>query len=470
MPYTLERSDSDMRWSTAAGVGVVVVLAVAILVFAYVLLESAGVVGNTYPLEVEFENAQGITEGAEVRMAGVKIGEVEEVRLTPGNRALLILRIRQKYDVPEDAEIRLGSSGLFSPPVVEIVPRRQSPTTARQGTSPPTLDQLLPEAQRLMVSLRDLAQSTQQIVGDPQLRRDLKRATTNIAEVSEQSKQVVRNVEAASESGRVIAAQFRVTAGRLDRTVALVQQTVGENRGKLGETLTSVNDTLVVLQGLIEEFTTIVADPQVRGSLRGTLNNVEQASANLVELSSHLSQLTGDPQLSEDLRATVKGSRATVEETQRLFERLNRILGSGRRQVEGARQQVQNTDVTVDLAQETSPGKPRLDLNAFVPAGPDRFYQLGLYDLSESTRLNLQLGQSLGRNWIRYGLHASRLGIGLDIGPPSHPRFSADLYGLEDPQLDLRARTGLGRGLDLTFGVQSVFTRASPTIGVTWRK
>jgi hypothetical protein len=174
--------------------------------------------------------------------------------------------------------------------------------------------------------------------------------------------------------------------------------------------------------------------------------------------------------LSQDLRATIKGSRATVEETQRLFQRLNRILGTGRRQVEGARQQVQNTDITVDLAQETSPGKPRLDLNAFLPSGPDRFYKLGLYDLSESNKLNLQLGQSLGRNWVRYGLHASSLGIGLDIGPPSHPRFSADLYGLEDPQLDVRARTSLGRGLDLTFGAQSVLRRPAPTIGVTWRK
>src|SRR5262245_16778131 len=110
-----------MRWSTAAGVGVVVVVAVAILVSAFVLLESAGVIGNTYPLVVEFDNAQGVAKGTEVRLAGVKIGEVEQVSLSPGNRAQMKLRILQRYAVPADAVIRLSSSGLFAPPLVEII-------------------------------------------------------------------------------------------------------------------------------------------------------------------------------------------------------------------------------------------------------------------------------------------------------------------------------------------------------------
>src|SRR2546423_1680992 len=110
-----------MRWSTAAGVGVVVVVAAAIMVAVYVLLASAGVVGNTYSLPVVFDNAQGVTKGTEVRLAGVRIGEVEKVDVTEGNRALLTLRIKQKYDVPNDAEIRLATSGLLTTPIVEIV-------------------------------------------------------------------------------------------------------------------------------------------------------------------------------------------------------------------------------------------------------------------------------------------------------------------------------------------------------------
>jgi hypothetical protein len=84
--------------------------------------------------------------------------------------------------------------------------------------------------------------------------------------------------------------------------------------------------------------------------------------------------------------------------------------------------------------------------------------------------MNLQVGRPLGANSLRYGLYASRLGIGLDVGPPSHPRLSADLYGTDEPHLDVAARARLGRGLDLKLGVQSLFGDNAPMIGVTMRK
>src|SRR5437660_3039697 len=139
-----------MRWSTAAGVGVVVVAAAAILVAAYVLLQSAGVIGNTYPVRVEFDNAQGVTKGTDVQMAGVKIGDVEDVTLAPDNRALLTLRIKQKYQLPPHAEIRLASTGLLTTPIVAFIPPQPGPVEPgrRQGTAPPSPHQPTSRAQR----------------------------------------------------------------------------------------------------------------------------------------------------------------------------------------------------------------------------------------------------------------------------------------------------------------------------------
>ena len=95
---------------------------------------------------------------------------------------------------------------------------------------------------------------------------------------------------------------------------------------------------------------------------------------------------------------------------------------------------------------------------------------MGINDLSEANKLNLQLGQPFLGNSVRYGLYSSRLGLGLDVGAPSHPHFSADLYSLAHPQLDLRARANIHEGFDLTLGVLSAFHRNTPTVGVTWRR
>jgi phospholipid/cholesterol/gamma-HCH transport system substrate-binding protein len=352
------------------------------------------------------------------------------------------------------------------------VPKQRGPVEPgiRQGTSAPTLDQLLPKGEELLTNLSNLSTSMQELIGDRRLRNNLQRSSENLTLATERGKVIAANLEQASLEGRRIASQFRVTSSRIDRTAAMVQGTVSENRGKLGQTLTSVNDTLVAVQGLVEQLTVLVADPKVKGSLQNSAANVEQTTANLVKLSSHLEKLSSDPQLTDDLKATVKGMRATVEETQRLFGRLNRIVGSGSQATQGARERLRQTEVVLDVGQETSPGRLRVDANAVVPAGPGRFYRLGAYDLGERNRLNLQIGQPLGKHSLRYGLYASRLGVGLDVGAPSHPTLAADLYGTDEPQLDITARARLRPGLDLKIGVQSLFGENAPMVGVTLRK
>ena len=141
-----------MRWSTAAGVGVVVIVAAAIMVAAYVLLASAGIIGNTYTVTADFPDAQGITKGTEVRLAGVKIGEVEDITLTPSNRALFKMRILQRYPIPPDAKFQIATTGLLTSPIIAVVPAAQGPPErgAYHGMAEPTMDQLLPQAQRLL--------------------------------------------------------------------------------------------------------------------------------------------------------------------------------------------------------------------------------------------------------------------------------------------------------------------------------
>jgi phospholipid/cholesterol/gamma-HCH transport system substrate-binding protein len=487
-----------MRWSTAAGVGVVVVVAVAILVSAFVLLESAGVIGNTYPLVVEFDNAQGITKGTDVRLAGVKIGEVEQVALSSGNRAQLKLRISQRYTVPSDAEIRLSSSGLFTPPVVEIVPPRRGPVAkgVRKGTVAPTFEELLPPAKQLLANLTDLTNSMHDVIGDRHMRQDLKlttanlrQTTANFAQISERGKRIANNLESASTTGRQIATRFQGTTEHIDQTAQhfnqsaqMLKNTLAENRAKVGQMVTSANaalvsvkDTMSAVQGLVQHASDMVGDPKLKSSLQGSLANVEQTTAHLEKLSSNLEQLSSDPKLNEDLRATVAGTRAAVEQLQLLIQRMNRIVGTNEKSVSHVKDTIQRvqesvskTEVAVDAAQQTSPGRPRVDLNAYVPSGTQRFYRLGLYDVSEGNKLNLQIGQSIGRASLRFGTYAGHLGLGLDVGRPSHPRFSADLYGLDTPLLDLNGRAPIRSDLDLNFGVQKVFNRNAPSFGVTW--
>src|SRR5690349_13941006 len=137
--------------SSALRVGIFVVLALILTAGIYVWLEGTFLGNPTTPITAEFENAQGITAGTVVRMAGVKIGEVERVELNPDTKkALVRMRVEQRHNISANDRITIASGGLLPAPYIEIIPARRS--TAKtpgvyEGTETATLDQLFPKAE-----------------------------------------------------------------------------------------------------------------------------------------------------------------------------------------------------------------------------------------------------------------------------------------------------------------------------------
>jgi phospholipid/cholesterol/gamma-HCH transport system substrate-binding protein len=488
-----------MGWSTAARVGLVVILAMGILAGAYVALQGAGFWRKTYTKIVQFDNAQGLTKGTEVRYAGVRIGEVSDIFLARNNRANVELKIQQQYSIRPTDTITIATGGLLPTPYIEITPARKGPPAqgVLQGRSAVTTDQLLtnfnallPETQKLVSSLTSMSHSLENLVGDPQVVRNLKNTAANLEVVSARGKTMAANLEEVTgrakamsaslerfgRQGEQIGANFQHTTRSLQRTAVLLEGTLRQNRAKIGETLDNLSGAMAALQDVLGEAKSALADEGLRTNLRETLAQLKTAMSNLREASANLSQstgdlrnLTGDPQVNSDLRQTISATRSTMEEANRLVHRINRIVGGASERVAGAREQVGRADFRADLVQRTSPGRTRLDLEATIPRRGG-FYRFGLYDFSEKNGLNLQLGQMFESSLsLRYGLHASRLGIGLDLGRPEHPWLETDLYGLDQTRFDLRAAQRLRRDLDLTLGMDGVFRNNSPTIGLRWR-
>lgn len=76
-----------------------------------------------YELTASFRSAQGVLVGTDVRMAGVRIGAVTEVRLNPQTfRADTTLSVRDGIVVPDDSTALIASEGLLGGNFMEIVP------------------------------------------------------------------------------------------------------------------------------------------------------------------------------------------------------------------------------------------------------------------------------------------------------------------------------------------------------------
>ncbi len=102
--------------------GVVLAGAIAFGVYAsQVAGLSAG--GQSYPLTASFRSLEGVGVGTDVRLAGVKVGTVTEVRLNPETyRADTVVAVDLATQIPDDSAIIISSEGLLGGNFVEIVP------------------------------------------------------------------------------------------------------------------------------------------------------------------------------------------------------------------------------------------------------------------------------------------------------------------------------------------------------------
>ena len=107
---------------TAAG-GVVLLVAAAFLVFAMTNSGRGGLSGPAQTLTARFDRIDGLAPGADVRIAGVKVGSVAEQRIDPQSfLAVLTLRIDASLRLPSDSSAEIASEGLLGGRFVSIVP------------------------------------------------------------------------------------------------------------------------------------------------------------------------------------------------------------------------------------------------------------------------------------------------------------------------------------------------------------
>ncbi len=104
------------------GVGAVVIAAAAAFLI-YALSHSGGNGGGGYPVFARFGQVGSLAAGADVRLAGVKVGSVSGVSLDPKTfLARTTLSIDPKIKLPVDSTVKITSDGLLGGEHVSIEP------------------------------------------------------------------------------------------------------------------------------------------------------------------------------------------------------------------------------------------------------------------------------------------------------------------------------------------------------------
>ena len=94
------------------------------LAFGYLALQLGEVSwltsGRTYSLQAEFDNVSGVKKGSAIQLAGVVVGSVEKVELSPDNVALVHLQLDKGIQVPADSIASVKSQGIIGDKYIQI--------------------------------------------------------------------------------------------------------------------------------------------------------------------------------------------------------------------------------------------------------------------------------------------------------------------------------------------------------------
>lgn len=104
-------------------VGAIVIAVAAVFLYYAYSVSGKGVSRDAYTVNAVFGRVDGITIGSEVRIAGVKVGNVVAHGLDPVTyEARLRLAITSGVPVPEDSIAKISSDGLLGGAYVTIEP------------------------------------------------------------------------------------------------------------------------------------------------------------------------------------------------------------------------------------------------------------------------------------------------------------------------------------------------------------
>jgi phospholipid/cholesterol/gamma-HCH transport system substrate-binding protein len=115
-------------------VGVFVLLGLACLAYLAVNLGKMEIYGEGYNIYANFNNASGLKTGAAVEVAGVEVGRVAAIQITPQYQARVSMKLHTGVKIHNDAIASIRTKGIIGDKFVKLSPGNSAKIIPPGGT------------------------------------------------------------------------------------------------------------------------------------------------------------------------------------------------------------------------------------------------------------------------------------------------------------------------------------------------
>ncbi|HOC42616.1 MAG TPA: MlaD family protein [Thermoanaerobaculales bacterium] len=270
---------------------------VALVVLGLFILEiediRIGAGRQRQPVTARFPSAAGIDRKAAVRIAGVRVGKVEEVRLD-GVDAVLELSLYADVRLHQDASAQVVNMGILGDKYVEILPGSPgtpllAPGTELRGSVPPSFDDVMRTASAIGDDVKQVTASLRSSAGGEQGAARLAEIIENIRELTASLKVLIAqnqaNVNATTENFRAFSETLRDElpgiAEKMNRLADQLNEVVYDNRDNAQASLENIRELSEKLQSTADNLDSITGKIAAGEGSIGKLVNDDETVDNL---------------------------------------------------------------------------------------------------------------------------------------------------------------------------------------------
>jgi len=301
-------SQQQVRWSQLR-VGIIVIVAsIALGVLIFLMSGTAGLFTRKITLKAYFDNAQGLREGAPVRIEGVDIGNVTNISVEPSHvdpkkgplPVRVTFKVATKYPgaLKNDSAVTLSTAGVLGETFMDIDSRLAKGRPVQNGDELPTTE---------TPGFNDVVRASQGTL-------------QNVDILVKRVDRIVGQIESGNGSiGKLIYDEnlYDKLNGTLNQVNAMITQ-ISQGKGSVGKLLYS-DEMYNKLNGTIDKMNTIVdeinagngtvgkllKDPTLYNNANETIAKANKLMADINSGKGALGKFAADPEFAKKLDNTM---------------------------------------------------------------------------------------------------------------------------------------------------------------------
>ncbi len=325
------------RKSSEIWVGIFVVIGIILLVLMTMKIERFQIGKEAgYLLNIYFDSATGLDKSSPVRVAGVRVGNVEKIALEQG-KARVTFRLLPEVVVYKNAKANIKSEGVLGEKYLEIStgtagsPRLEPGGWVEQGESPMDLEEVIAKVGSIGDDVKDIAKPLGDVLKAVDTKKvegminNLNKFSGQLTGIADDSRETIQRAKEAFSRMEDIGDKVKKGEGTLGKLVT--DDTMYQDAKKTVETLKNVSEKIEQGEGtlgkLMKDETlyqdvreTVLSAKETMRSANEALQSVRGIADKVEKGEGTLGKLVNDETLMKEAEKTLKKVQKTAEGVQ----------------------------------------------------------------------------------------------------------------------------------------------------------